>query len=332
MAALLSALMLFGFSGCAGNPHSGSEPEPIEGGTVDHTDHDAPKVIQSKDISAFYASFYLSNRWTAEDRHTFQFEVKKDDRCILTATENGSGISFPADKELLTALQEVIDEKRLAAMNGVYQVTAGLPPEFQKCVLNVNYASGETLTFTIDNDPMAEWAEAIYTVFADWFSEQGDDSLYPPKETSQVKRIDIDYMESGVRNRYRAIEVGEEKAIEGETHLFGKSVFDAEAQKKISDDYILFPEDFYERITEILVKYDLVVKYDFSYFDHDSGYYGMGNMTPEDEEADSDSVALVLSIEYESGKSICIDTKKASEIEGMKTLIRELFEYYDSLF
>ena len=129
MAVLLSALMLFGLGGCAGKPQNGlePEPEPISGGTVDRTDHDAPKVIESKDMSEFYTSFYLRDRWTAEERHTFQFQVNQDDGGTLTASEYHSGIRFPADQELLTALQEVVDQKNLAAMNGVYKVTAGLP-------------------------------------------------------------------------------------------------------------------------------------------------------------------------------------------------------------
>ena len=101
-----------------------------------------------------------------------------------------------------------------------------------------------------------------------------------------------------------------------------------ETEKK----YILFPEDYYEEITGIFARSDLVVKYDFSYFDHGAGCYGMGSMTPADEEPDSDSAALVLYIEYESGKTISIDTKKASEIEGMRTLLAELLAYHGSLF
>lgn len=328
MAVLLCVSAIFGLGGCKKE----SEPEPITGGTTDHTDYNAPKVIESKEISEFHASFYLRNRWTAEDRRTFQFQVNIDDNGVLKASEEFSGVSFPADATLLTALQTVIDEQKLAAMNGVDKITAGLPPEYQACTLRVNYASGEMLKFTVNNDPEAEWAEAIYTVFAEWFSAKGDDSLFPPKETSQVTNIHMELQENGIWLRYGAVKVSEEKAIAGEKYLLEKRVFDSATQEAISNDTVLFPEDYYERITEILAQYNLVIQYDFSYFDHDAGYYGMGCMTPDDGEADSEDVALVLAITYESGKRIDIDTKKASEIEGMRALLTELLEYNDSLF
>lgn len=185
MAVLLCVSAIFGLGGCKKE----WKTEPIAGGITDHTDYNAPKVIESKEIAEFYASFYLRDRWTAANRHTFAFQVKNDDDGGLTASEKNSGISFPADETLLSALQTVIDEQELAAMNGVDRITAGLPPEYQACTLRVNYKSGETLTFTVNNDPNAEWAERFYAVFAEWFSEKGDNSLFPAQETSQVSDI-----------------------------------------------------------------------------------------------------------------------------------------------
>lgn len=167
MAALLCFSMLFGLFGCN---------KTDAGGRIDQTDHDAPKVIQSKEITEFYASFFLAAHETADGKHDFLFRIETEDD-ILTASEEASGLSRPADETLLTALQEVIDEQALVSQNGVYNVTAGLAPGHQKCELHVTYASGETLRFTVNNDPRAAWAEGIYDAFAQWFSEQGDDSL-----------------------------------------------------------------------------------------------------------------------------------------------------------
>ena len=79
-------------------------------------------------------------------------------------------------------------------------------------------------------------------------------------------------------------------------------------------------------------------KYDFSRFDHaennfgnhDKGYFGWGD-EPEGEEDSEDSM-VSLHIEYESGRSISIDTRKPSEIEGLMPLIEELIRYHDTLF
>ena len=169
MAAVLCFSMLFSLFGCKKATDSG--------GRIDQTDHDAPKVIQSKEISSFYASFFLAEHQNKEGKHDFLFRIETDEEDVLTASEESSGLSQPADQALLDTLQEVIDEKELVSQNGVYKVTAGLAPGYQKCERHVTYASGETLRFTINNDPRAEWAESIYAVFAQWFAEKGDDSL-----------------------------------------------------------------------------------------------------------------------------------------------------------
>ena len=327
MAGLFCFSMLAGLFGC--NKGKPQNSEYISGGTIDKTNTNAPKVIQSKSISSFYTNVYLRNRWTVEEKHTFQFSVKKDENDVLTAYEEISGIHLPADTNLMTELQNVIDENNLASQNGVYKVTAGLPPEYQKCELLIDYASGETLKFTVNNDPDAKWAEDVYTVFAKWFSEKGDDSLLPLKETSQITRIDVDFIDKGLLFQYGGIKVLEENAIDGETYLLKKSVYDVAAKKEISKNYILFPEDYYKKVTEIFDGYDLATKYDFSYFEHDSGYYGLGDTKTNE---DSDDTSLELYIKYESGRVLNISTKKTSEIEGIKPLLTELFKYYDSLF
>ena len=118
-------------------------------------------------------------------------KATENENGVLTASEERSGASLPADAALLTALQNVIDEYDLAQFNGVYRVTAGLPPEFQERTLRVEYASGETLSFTENNEPEALWAERFYEVFADWFAANGDESLRPAKETSLLTRLDL---------------------------------------------------------------------------------------------------------------------------------------------
>ncbi len=166
-------LSIFSLWGCKKN----NENPPVSGGVIDKTDYNAPKVIQSKDIKDFSVTFYPQDSWLSEGAHrAYTFEIKEIGG-KLTATEAESKISFPADEKLLAALQTVIDEHSLADKNGIYRVTAGLPPEFQECSLEVNYESGESLKFTENNDPRAEWSRAVFTVFADWFAEKGDNSL-----------------------------------------------------------------------------------------------------------------------------------------------------------
>ena len=332
--ALLCAAALFALCGFADG--SLTEPEPIDGGTTYWEDPDAPKAIESREITGFYAAFYLSERWNAEEIHDFEFRVTRGEDGVLTASEAISGVCLPADEALLSALQRVIDAYGLASRNGVYDVTAGLPPEYQERTLRVDYASGECLRFTVNNDPYAEWAEEVYTVFADWFARQGDDSLLPPKENSPLADLRFYLLENGLMLEYDVIST----RAEGETPLLEKTIYDNEAGKVLDTVRIPVPEDYYARLTGILAPYDLVRRYDYSrynhamglYSNHDLGYFGMGDARPDGTEADAEELFLLLYLEYESGTRLHIETRKASEIAGMRPLLADLCAYYDALF
>ena len=331
MSTILLSMALSALGGCGKTPDPAPTPDPehIEGGTTTRRDDDAPKEIASKELTGFSVNVYLQDRWSGEEDHFFEFLIEEDDAGKLIASEKNTGVSAEADEKLLSALQDVIDENELVKMNGLYDVTAGLPPEFQECFFTANYASGEKLYFTINNEPAAKWGIGIYDTFASWFSEQGNDALYPAKETSKISRIELTLTKNGTYYDYGGITVLEEDAIDGERYLLQKSIYNASDESKNEDQYILFPDDFYDRVTEIIAGTDLVRQYDFSYFQHSDGYYGMGDQ-PADE-ADSED-HLELYIEFENGNRISVDTGKASELEGFCPLTDALVEYYESLF
>ena len=339
MAGLLTGALLMGLSGCQKEPEPVIEPEPVDGEGTNKTDYNAPKEIASKDITLFSTSFFQANRWTSSKSHDFEFQIRPDEGGALTASEEVSGIRVPADETLLHAVQEIIDKYDLVKKNGVYEVNYSLSPEYQKCTLTADYASGETLRFTDLNDPYAQWSEEIYDVFSNWFQEKGNDSLLPEKETSPVTRIGFTYDRNFMEYDYSVVHVSEENAVNGDRYPLMLTVYDWKEEKSVSSDYRKAPEDFYERITEILFKYDPVTKYDFSsyshkndnYSNHDDGYFGWG-ITPAEEEPDEEGEGVELYLEYEDGKHINIETRKRSELDGMKPLVEELAEYYSSLF
>ncbi len=323
MIALLSAMMAFSLFGC-------KKEEPISGGTTDNSDPDAPKVIESKDIESLSAHFYLDLRHSAKGDHLFDFEIGRDENGVLKASEKNSGISFEADKQLLGSLQELIDRYELVKLNGENRVTAGLPPEFQPCYLEVEYTSKERLYFRHDNDPMAKWAQGFYDIFAKWFENKGDGSLYPEKETSPLERIDIMIKENDIYYYCQGTNVEDSEMINGEKYLLNRSIWDDAKKESLFDKLIPFPQDYYEKITEILDRYDTLRRYDFSYFDHGDGFYGF-NEDPDGEETDGND-KIDLYIRYESGKTLNIETGKASEIKAMSGLLNDLRSYCDSLF
>ena len=324
-----------------GDTADDSRDEYITGGTTDRTDADAPKEIVSKDIASFDASFILFTRWTAdEDDNAYHFTVQPDESGVLTAKEEYRGISLPADGELLAALQEVIDAQELASMNGIYRVTAGLAPEYQPGGLTVRYQSGETLSFTTDNNPYALWSEQTYDVFAAWFAARDNRSLYPSEELGTVTGFMLEYTEEGLFRRYCDTTVSERFAIDEETHLLERYVYDSVTSVRVSEQHRLIPDDYFSRVSGIVSSYSLVRKYDFSRYDHaegdfghhDRGYYGFAAEPVPANESDAANRLLVLRLQCDSGETISIETAKISEIEGMKPMITELLDYNSSLF
>ena len=331
LSAALSALTLFSFSGCSGRPVGAPEC----GGVTDKTDHNAPKTILSKDLTSFYAHFYLRGEWSpGKGDRFYTFDVHKDEQGTLTAfawtdSVESAMISRPADEKLMATLQSIIDTYKLAGDNGYYRVTAGLPPEFQKCHFNADYASGEKLKFTKNNNPDAEWTKETYLAFARWFAEKGDASLLPPEQSfGPLKRFSLTFTEGGLNFQYMPVRVQEKDAIDGERLLLEKSVYNTEAKASEFTGYILFPEDYPNRIHEILSAHDLRP------FDHHSVLYGRGRnpQTKEDKKKEWFRHTLQLHADFEDGKALRINTSDAGDIEMLRPLLSDLFSYYDSLF
>ncbi len=297
----------------------------ICGGTTDNSDVNAPKVIESKDIVKFSADVYLVGEWSpGMEEGKYYFRVEEDDNGVLTAYENTLGLSHKADDELLTALQEMVDEQELAKMNGKNIVTAGLPPEYQEIYVDIDYASGENISFVINNDPEYEWEQKLYMTFADWFESQGDSSLVPPRATGKVSKLSIYYYENSLHYDIGDLNVSEEDSINGETYILNKSVFDGTKKETVYDKDIAFPEDYFDKITEIISKYDLRP------FDNRSVLYGEGRNSLNEDSFGSST--LQIFIDYEDGYSIHISVSDKEDIDMLKPLVDELMTYHDYIF
>ena len=328
---LLCALFLFGLGGCAKRP--AKDPEPKTGETINLIDPDAPKVIKSKEISTLSISFYLATRWDKAENHAFSFEVKPDESGVLTAYESSSGISCLCGGALLESVQAVVDEEDLALQNGVYESNLSLPPEFQGCEVNIGYASGEMLAFTVINDPYALWAEKIYSIFAGFFASNGDESLYPERETSDVSHFVLTLTENGKTTQY-----GDWNTQDGP--ILQKIVYQTADNAVLSEESVPIPEGYGTSLSQILDRFSTARSYDFSRYDrqagsfgnHEAGYYGFGSRTTADNEPDSEDSALEITVRYESDRQMQIETKKQSEIDGIRPMLAELEAYFEDIF
>ena len=141
-----------------------AEEAPLCGGVTDRTDHSAPKVISSKEITALSASFWIQDE---EGRGTrWNLSAEKDSSGGVSVRVGGAvqGQAL-ADAAFLAALQEVVDRFGLAKLNGIDRVTAGLPPAYSPARLSADYASGERLYFQMHGRPEAEWPQALLEIF-----------------------------------------------------------------------------------------------------------------------------------------------------------------------
>ena len=162
--AMLTGVFLVGYDASA--------ETPLCGGVTDRTDRTAPKVIESKEITAFSTSFLLRDETSPHGEIVhWSFTVKKDDSGKI-AIEDGSGTTVQAADTLLAELQQVIDRFDLAALNGIDRVTAGLPPVFGPCRLSVDYASGERLYFQKNSRPQEGWPRAMLEIFLGKFDKK----------------------------------------------------------------------------------------------------------------------------------------------------------------
>lgn len=318
-----------------GKPHS----EHLCGGTIDNTDNKAPKVITSKQLTYFSACVYLSTRENQNGEHKFDFEIKQSESGTLTAYEHNLSVSCKADTRMLESLQTIIDKFSLALKNGENRITAGLPPEYQPCTFKALYASGEKIYFRCNNEPYSQWAEEVYTVFAEHFAQNGERSLVAQTEQSQVTHVRFVLHKDGKQYWYSGINVDDDKAINGQTYLLQRQVYDFAAKQTLSRRFILFPQDFYENITAILDRHSLAAKYDLSRYDrqhrdfgnHSRGYFGFGEK-PEGDDPDIESESIALHVKHESGKTVTVSTAKRGEIDGMQPLVTDLLHYLDPLF
>lgn len=323
ISALLCASAILGLGGCT---EASFLSPPVCGGVTDNTDHNAPKNIVSKDISSFHAHFFLHGEWSPGRTDRFYtFDIKRDDKGVLMASSYEPAISLPADKALLVKLQSIIDSHDLAASNGIHRITAGLPPAFQPCSFKAEYASGEMLQFTQDNNPEADWAKQTYLAFANWFAENGFPALLPPQQNfAPVSDLFLEFTESGRRIIYCPMQVQEKDAINGEGLLLSRTVYDINAKKTLSRDFILFPDDYQSKIHAILSAHDLRT------FDRNFVLYEMDCPRPETKEL---SLAdLKIHVNFADGHNLYIDTSADSDMEKLRPLVSELSAYHDSLF
>lgn len=144
------------------------------GGVTKRSDDDTPKVIISKDIMIFDTNFVYECEPGSYAHYNFNAKKQADGSVELTEGYGEWESKVVVGPEFLISLQTIIDKHNLAKLNGVYEVTSGLPFEYEPCSLLCKYESGESIYFCKDGNPESEWMGDITKLFSAEFSADGD--------------------------------------------------------------------------------------------------------------------------------------------------------------
>lgn len=140
-------------------------PEPpAPGGSDDYIDPDAPTTIVSDELTSFSAyialDYEIEGHPELRDWHFVRLEAARDGEGVRCRLENAlEQRESTRDAAFLDALGELIARHNLAAENGRFHHTYGLPDDFG-VTLDAVYASGETIRFS-DNQSMFLPVDAV---------------------------------------------------------------------------------------------------------------------------------------------------------------------------
>ena len=196
---LLSALLVLTFIFLFYNHHQKRRDDhEMTGGSFDYTNPNAPKVIQSKDITSFTYEFPVHIINTACKRNIpydyCRFNLERGDHeLVLKASGSGlSGFYFNFEITLplsvLHDLQVIVDQYEIVKVNGIDRGGIGTPMD-DATMLYIKYASDERI-YASDNLGHfmgCEKSEAIYDFFLEIAKLVDDDLMYRDEE---VKVID----------------------------------------------------------------------------------------------------------------------------------------------
>jgi len=151
-----------------------------DGGIRDNTDHDAPTVIDSEEITSFSCTFstiaYLEEDLRMENG-IYHLEAALTDGTVqgsyrfTTREGEETSLSFQAETTFLNELQKIVREYDLAQYNGHSVFVNGLPNEYGAS-LQIGYASGESVYADDNQDcflpiPAMEQLHQLFTSQAD---------------------------------------------------------------------------------------------------------------------------------------------------------------------
>ena len=234
------------------------------GGTVDHSDPDAPKQIASDDLTFFSASFYVYDDYSMRRGSWYSYSLSVEDGKLMLAEDRAYRIRTEADPSLKDDVQHIIEKHKLAKLNGIDKHTAGLPDEFQPCSLSAVYASGEKLYFSFNNEPEAQWAKDLRKLFNRVFTDAGYAETAEDENNYVIDHFSLEFMqEDSMTYRYGMI------SAENDLVYFYRNVYDRKAGKSLSFEFADMENGLLGQLSEKIEELDLQRLHEDSHSDPD---------------------------------------------------------------
>ncbi len=115
------------------------EDENILFGRTNRSDPLASKKIHSDDLVSFYVSLYQEN-----GLNEYNLEMEPDGLFLLELT-GFNEVSRIITSEEVGRIQDIIRKQEISALNGLHEVTQGLPPMDGDFEIDIRYSSGEKI-------------------------------------------------------------------------------------------------------------------------------------------------------------------------------------------
>ncbi|MBQ4067546.1 MAG: hypothetical protein IJD22_07880 [Clostridia bacterium] len=150
-----------------------ADPDTIDGGVVkSYTDPDAPKVIESTEITDFDCTVsMLSSSYEEFRGREYSFKATLQDNSVkgtysyyTRGSDDRADYSFEADDGFMSSLYGIVSKYELSQHNGYYHFVSGLPAMYGS-KLTVLFASGEKI-YASDNQSSFIGADVLRELIA----------------------------------------------------------------------------------------------------------------------------------------------------------------------
>lgn len=230
---------------------------PVSGGrTYKHTKRPPIKSTELKSVRTSFFIIPIAYNNAFQGHYSLEAKLTDDGKCMLSCNNEKALVSA----DILTSIQDIIKTNNLEKNNGLYNVTAGLPPECQPMNFTAVYKSDEQLSFTENNNPNCKWTFELFKLFRKKLIASGNTKYVIPLEQRCIDRLTLEYSEGdGIVHMYGNIIMGDDTV-----NLY-REVFEAGTNKVISDDKVPVPENHYKGINELTEELELPLIANYKY-------------------------------------------------------------------